>query len=867
MASPSSDPTDAEPEAPPPNPIPTQKPTLVNSLTVSAENENSLTIAQNLESSTHEEPDATDQQPEASIEESKNDEDDMDTTTQPVTSSVYRRGGGPKRKKGNLKKRKQQEKSREKLEVLLKTLKPVPFVPSKALDFSRHEKLLKMIGIWEFLHLEFDQSIRQDLVASLVAYYSPEGRCSYVNGVRVKVSRADLARALKLPKKVNGVFTKEEREVLEMDESARFVDEIVQSWVLLQSDDMWVMPVEVFEWGRDIKLKQFEKLDWAGLLWFMVEKELKADPPLGECFFASHMQLLIRSQKDDLLREEPKVDEEEEEDVKEVEVSVKSPKEDCLEVKEEEEDVKEVDLSVKSPKEDCLEVKEEEEDVKEVDLSVKSPKQDCFLEVKEEEEDVKEVDLSVKSPKQDCLEVKEEEEDVKEVDLSVKSPKENCLEVKEEDVGAADSGMDGFAADSKEEDNHVEEHMIELNLGQETMGEMVSEEEQGLVEEQTMEVEEDKKEEDEKWSWNEDTHAGSFLRRCDLGSGREGDEENRIEEEEEEPMEMGEDEPIEDLEEDETEEDKEKHEEGFPFFPNGDSLHGVGQENLMLGDASPLRYGSGLQIHGGHFLASRVDMHMSMGAGSSFGNGNNKRVTDHHENDLSYHPHNPNSKRLRTEEPSWDEKPAPVEMCMDQLMVWVEKLRMSCAEKERERGQYVTNQEYLMSELQRKDEMIQVLERAKYEEQQIKDLMIYRLESELRMMTSVLQGYRKALKETKKASREHRKRCPLRDEKPVYKDVKGSGGLVLSTNEIEKMRLKQEVEDKMTRARIERQTEEFGSECIKEFQGYMDAVELLNERLIEVENEVNICRETLSESKVHDTSDVAAATAAATEET
>lgn len=56
-------------------------------------------------------------------------------------------------------------------------------------------------------------------------------------------------------------------------------------------------------------------------------------------------------------------------------------------------------------------------------------------------------------------------------------------------------------------------------------------------------------------------------------------------------------------------------------------------------------------------------MHMATGAPSSFGNYNNKRVIDH-ENDLSYHPHNANSKRLRTEEPSWDQKPAQVEMCM-----------------------------------------------------------------------------------------------------------------------------------------------------------------------------------------------------------
>ncbi|KAG2252230.1 hypothetical protein Bca52824_082366 [Brassica carinata] len=778
MASPS-DPTDSsrdpatDPETLPPNPIQTQKPTVEQG----SETLNLESTQRDLEAS-----DAIDQQPDPSIEEDETD------AAQAVTSSNYRRGGGPKKKKGFLKKRKQQEKSREKLEVLLKTLKPIPFVPAKALDFSRHEKLLKTLGIWEFLHLEFDQNIRQDLVANLVAYYSPESRCSYVNGSRVNVTRADLARALKLPKKKVIVVAEEEREVLERDESAKFVDEILETWVLLHTDDMWIMPVEVVEWGRDVKEKKLEKLDWAALLWFMVEKELKAGPELGDCFFASHLQLLIRSQKEDLLREESNDD---------------------------------------------------------------------------EDDDVKEVDVMVKSPKEDCLDVKEEDADVKEVDVMVKSPKEDCLEVKEEeDVGAADSGRDNCATDAtelKEEETYVEEHMIELNLGQETVSEMVAEEqEQGPVEKQPMDVEEDKKEEVEKWSWNEDSHAGTshFLRHCDLSIATEGDEENNIEG----PMEMGEDEQIEDLEEEETEEDKERNEGGFPFFPNGDSLHGDG----MLGEVSPLRFASGLQMHGnstgGHFLASRVDMHMAMGSGS---NTNNKRQIDH-ENDMSYH--NPDGKRMRTEEPSWDEKPQPVEVCVDQILLWAEKARMSCAQKDRERAQSAMNQEYLMSELQRKDEMIHDLERSKYEEQQRKDLMIYRLESELRMMTSVLEGYRKALKETKKASAEHRKRCPLRDDKPVYKDVKGSGGLVLSVAEIEKMTLKREGEDRMTRARIERQIEEFGSEWFKVFQEQMDAVESLNERLIVVENEVKICRETLSESKNDEPSEAVAA-AAATEET
>ncbi|CAN8267963.1 unnamed protein product [Cochlearia groenlandica] len=689
------------------------------------------------------------QDPEASIDETSNEIDDDNDAAQAAISPSHRRGGGPKRKKGILKRLKHEEKSKEKLDSLLKTLKPIAFVPGKALDLSGHEKLLKTLGLWDFLHLDFDRNIRRDLVANLVAYYNPESRCSYVNGARINISRADLARALKLPKKKDIVITEDEdKEVLEEDESIRFVEEVLLNWVLLhrEEDDMCIVPEEIVEFQKDIKEKHLDKLDWAALLWFMVERELKAELPLSDCFFASHLQMLIRTQKEDLLRERPKVNDDDDDD------------------------------------------------------------------------DVKEVDFSVRSP------------------IEAKSPIE--------DVGAGDLQRDDVATFSKD-DKHVEEHMIELNLGQETASRMVSEEGKGLVEGEPMDVEENKKEGDVKWVWNnEDSHAGShFLRRCDLSNNREGDEENKTEG----LMVIGEDEePI----EQETEEDNEKHEGGFPFFPNGgDSLHGVSQENLMLGDASLLGYASGLQIH------DNSVMHMTMGSGSSslFANGNNKREVDH-ENDISYH----SNKRLRTEEPSWDDKPPTVELCLEQIEYWVHKSKLSCAEKDEERGESVMNQQYLMSELHNKEEMIRDMERSKFEELRKKDLMIYRLENELGMMMSVLEGYRKTLREMKKASREHRRRCPLRngDDKPVYKDVKGSGGLVLSINEIEKMRLKQLEEDKMTRGMIERKINEFGSGWLKVFKEHIERVELLEERLVKVENQA---RETVFKSKSHEACEVASA--------
>ncbi|XP_020883485.1 uncharacterized protein LOC9317905 [Arabidopsis lyrata subsp. lyrata] len=701
-----------------------------------------------------EEVDGSDQKLEVSIE-----EDEIDTMDSKAMSFSFNcHGGGPKRKKKNDKKRKQQEeKSKKKLKVLVQTLKLVPFKPFKTLDFARYESVLKTLGLWDFVHLEFDQDMDYGLVAQLIAYYSPEGRCSYINGSRIKLSRADLARALKLPnKRERVVILDEDKELLESDELISFVNEVVSNWMLLHCDDAWMMPDKVVEWKKSIKEKQLDKLDWAGLMWFMVEKVLKAEPPLGDCFYASHLQMVIRSQKIDLFREQARV---------------------------ENSYVKVEDLLIKSPEADTPREQSRVEDV-----------------------------------------------EVKVGDLKVK-----------DDIAALNLRMDDGASDSKEE-KCVEEGMIELNLGKVTVSEMAAEEEHH-PEEQAMDLEENKeqpkdlqetKEEgDGKWLLNEDSHAGShFLQGCDVGGATVGYERNRTGHKKVGEYEL----------EDEIEKDGEKHNGGFLLFPNGETLH---QENLMLGDTSPLGYNSELQIHGnstGDFMRSRAVMHMVPGR-SHFRN-DNKREIDH-ENDISYHFDNPAStKRLKT--PYWDDKPVPFDVCMEQIKHLADKAKLSYAEKDRACGESNMREQMLLNELQRREEIIQQLHKKTYEEEHKKDVEIYKLENELRMMTSVLAWYQKALKETQKACRKHRKVCPLRD-KPIYRDVKGTGGLVLSTAEIEKLRLKEEKEEGMRRALIERQVEEFGSLWIKEYEvNLKKKVELLDEKLTGFQNKVNLLKETVS---------------------
>ncbi|MED6108619.1 hypothetical protein PIB30_025926 [Stylosanthes scabra] len=194
-----------------------------------------------------------------------------------------------------------------------RTLKPVPFKPSKNLNFTRHEKLLRRIGLWDFAHLQFDRHIRVDLLQQLVDSYEPSLQCGYVNGVRVSPNRTQLGIALKL------LPLKEEKsevfgqvwEGLDFAESVEFLEEFMSNWMVLHHYDddeggLMVMPNEVLECRRLIREGHFGKVDWAGLMWSMVEREMR-EVGLVKCYYASHLQLLINMQCEELVKEVPLV--------------------------------------------------------------------------------------------------------------------------------------------------------------------------------------------------------------------------------------------------------------------------------------------------------------------------------------------------------------------------------------------------------------------------------------------------------------------------------------------------------------------------------------------------------------------------------
>ncbi|XP_021653293.2 uncharacterized protein LOC110644695 [Hevea brasiliensis] len=659
----------------------------------------------------------------------------VSSTSVATNFTAFRRGGGGgKRSKRN---HHQERKYQKRLKILVGTLNPVPFVLVKALDFPSHEALLRRLGLWEFVHLQFDVNIRTDLIMQLILTFNPAGRHSYVNGCRIKVSRADLARALNLPTKKDKVDTVQE--LKESEESIGFMQEFVSTWLLLH-EDTWMMTDDILSVTNAIKEGHFEKVDFAKLIWLMLEKELAAAPNLGNCYYASHLQKLIEHQKSDLFKEEP---------VK-MEVDVKDDG---------------------------------------------------------EEEDVK---------------ISHE--------LRVGS------ELEEHNIELSLGGLDNSGKDDGGKE------------GKEQVGD-----------EDTMDFEESK-EDEEQGQWLKSSVGGHFLRQCNLGEVGDVECEERKQKEE-----VGEEE---EKEGEDGEEDNDE-EVGFSISPKGDTLDGVNSENLIAAmEAAQIPFSSGLQIRdnvssgdfiselqirdnvsSGDFLASRVDTQTIPGSSSLFSNGNgNKREIEHLENDMPHHALNGGNKRIRSDG-LWDMKSASdFEICMEQMEHFMGKARMLYETKEQAYQDMSMSQQLLLSELQKRDMAIQHLHKAKMEEQQKRQLEVYRLERELYTMGNLLEGYRKALKETHKAFANYRAKCPLPEE-PIYKDT-GSGGLVLSTIELEKECLKQVEEERQKRLLIENKIKEFEVGCITKFEAYKDGVELLGNKLLEVEKEFNVLKEIFAKRKV-----------------
>lgn len=595
---------------------------------------------------------------------------------------------------------------------LLKNLQPISFRPNKTLDLSKHEKLFRTLGLWDFAHLDLDQDIRSDLLTLLIANYDPNGRCSYVKDQRVQVNRSDLGRALKLPVKKEKLPSSD---FLDSDqdgfsqESIAVVDDFMSNYILLH-EDTWMMPKEVVLSEKLIKEGQLHKIDWAGLIWLMVEKELSQPTEAGYCYYASHLQFLMKSQKPDIFKDD-------------------------------------------------------------------------------DEEEV----------------LAGEDEDNAAVTLMTES-------------------MDVF------QEHDLENERVELTLGQEKI------EREADGEDEIMEFQECKEEEEEQGQWLLDDRNAigglHSLRHCSL---------NVLGTSACEPEIKGEEEAAEEEEDDEEEEEGGGRYSPSEKFPKLDRLVSTDLlQDMETVTASYLPVNV-LDPPSGELLMQRSDTHKNIppnhGGLSMFGNDCKREISDgeavHHVS------HNDHHRKMRNDGP-WDHTLGNFGMCMEQVRSWLNKAQAMHEEKEEVYTRANFNVQILTNEIRQRDNFIHSLENKIMEEQHKKQLEIYRLERELCVMTQLLHGYKKALKETRTAFSEYRERSQLPDE-PVYKDA-GGNGCVLSVMELERLRLEKEEEEKKVRFAFEEKVKGIEQVWLDRFGAYVDEVDLLDKRLLKIIDEIRLLK-------------------------
>lgn len=201
----------------------------------------------------------------------------------------------------------------ETIAFLERNMQPVVLSNTHLADLSKHEGLFQKLGLWEFANLDFDLEPSLGDLAQLVGTYDPRGRFSIVKDTRIKISRADLARSLRISykKEKNSSF-------LEMPdfegtpsysikncgaEGIKAALYFVSSRVYPCDDPSLISEEMVSLIEKALKSEQ--NIDWASLIWSRAEKELLQEKDLVKFYYALHFQALIRNQRPGLVSKGP----------------------------------------------------------------------------------------------------------------------------------------------------------------------------------------------------------------------------------------------------------------------------------------------------------------------------------------------------------------------------------------------------------------------------------------------------------------------------------------------------------------------------------------------------------------------------------
>ncbi|XP_074580425.1 uncharacterized protein LOC141836859 [Curcuma longa] len=621
---------------------------------------------------------------------------------------------------------KQRATAKKKLALLTAAFRPVPFSREQALaalDLAAHEALFHALGLWDFAHLPFDQHVRSDLLIQLIANYHPAKRRSFVCDLRVSVSRPDLARALMLPVKKDKSGLPEpgaadnNQDLFSMEESISAIMDFMSAFLLFQfQDDACILPPEVVTAHRMVKEGLPHKVDWAGLLWMLVEKELLEASKSGVCHYASHLQCLIKYQQPRLL-----------------------------------------------------------------------------LESESKLEPVPEVEAEVENSADVGMEEEDNDDDAEDVT---------------EDGASRVRSSDHFGAAVEEKCGPG----LSLGLG----GDFTPVE--GFEE-----FKEGKEQELEGGNHGETEHC---LRPCNSSGVGSMEFENLCNGDEEGRREEG---------------DGEDFSEKFDFLDRLGSFDRLTSTDLLQ-VVDPV----------GEFLTMRSDGHKNMPLNHdtdrpyfSVDNGKRKiseidddEEEDEEEEDTQPFTQSNQQKRARTGI-MWESPSSELDSVLEQIHLYVGKARLLSAEKEQASINAHLHLQYLNEMLQQKDRVIQTFEKTRVEEQQKWHMEACRYEHEINLLGNLVIGYRRALNETRRAFTEYRKKCPQGDE-PLYKDVAGSGGLVLSTNELERERLEKENELRCVAGNI---VNSFEKEWMLKLEHSASSLSILFGRMIELEGKIKLLKE------------------------
>ncbi|WVZ79926.1 LOW QUALITY PROTEIN: hypothetical protein U9M48_027448 [Paspalum notatum var. saurae] len=777
-----------------------------------------------------------------------------------------------------------------------------------------HEVALRALGLLDFALLDLHSAApRSDLLAPLIAYYDSGNKRSFIGGVRVSVSRHDLTRALSLPSKpVAGAAAP-----ADVDPAAvvAAVMQLLHDHVLLpfqgDEDDISILPQEVAAAQEAVREGNAHRVDWAGLIWGLVEKEILELPKRddGVCYYGPHLQRLIRFQKPHLF--EPLEQEDRGDVVMEASADVEMDEEDG-------------DADVKSKSLEELDMGDGDADK---DVRSKSLEESELGNADSRNEGLDELEMDGAVTRNRVMEeldlgdVDARNNNIGEleaVDEDVKSKGLNECEIVDEDVRrkSADESEEvdeDVKGTSLDETNTVDDHANGTDLNGLGLG-FVAAEAVPAVHESVPKNDEDMAEappvesvdvaggdaaavateEDGKKPLVEtvaeevgiDEAEGVVVETVAVTqeevvavAKEVGDEEAEGDEEKDEMglslgfnsmngynnMEVEEERNIEDLDEDEDDDDDSGNEEDESseddaFEVNGEeemswrigddkadegmthclqrcnTFGGMEFENLNKGEADmrddlkfddfsargslermtssnllqamnsiPSSYNVTENVHdlsSGDFLAMGADAHkggVDLGSGSSylFGNNGKRHIDDidGYNGNMQVQEQFPESnqqKRMRHSNSS--NISSGSEIFNVNFSLPIQNLMGEASRLYEQKEQEIRNLQFEKQQwsdlLQQKEAIIQSLSSARLEQHNKYQTELRRFEHDLNVMAQLVTAYKKALKQTRACFDKYRKEFPCN--KPLYGDVTGGGGLVLSVRELERRRLEEQ---------------------------------------------------------------------------